>query len=144
MELWKGYCGTHALITSEAIDKLRGEHPKAEFIMHPECGCTTKSMHLADQVLSTEAMVKYTGVSPCKEFIVATEVGILHRMKQHNPEKKFYPASEQAVCRYMKLNTLEKLVLSLERMEYEIRVPKPLAEKALLPIQRMLSISENP
>ena len=140
MQLWKGYCATHALITSEAIDQLRAEHPKAEFIMHPECGCTTKSMHLADQVLSTEAMVKYTKTSPSKEFIVATEVGILHRMRQDNPKKNFYPASEQAVCRYMKLNTLEKVVRSLERLEYEIKVPKALAERALLPIQRMLSI----
>ena len=140
MEVWKGYCGTHALITSEAVDKLRAEHPKAEFIMHPECGCTTKSMHLADQVLSTEAMVKYTHCSPAKEFIIATEVGILHRMKQQDPEKKFYPASDQAVCPYMKLNIMEKLVLSLERMEHEIRVPKAIAQKAIVPIQRMLSI----
>lgn len=140
IQLWKGYCPTHALITSETIDKMRAEYPEAEFIMHPECGCTTKSMHLADQVLSTEAMVHYARTSPSKEFIVATEVGILHRMRQENPTKRFYPASEQAVCRYMKLNTLEKVVQSLERLEYEVKVPKELAERALLPIQRMISI----
>ncbi len=140
IQLWKGYCPTHALITSEAIDKMRSEHPEAEFIMHPECGCTTKSMHLADQVLSTEAMVHYAKASPSQEFIVATEVGILHRMRQENPEKKFYPASEQAVCRYMKLNTLEKVVQSLERLEYEVKVPRELADRAFLPIQRMISI----
>lgn len=140
IQLWKGYCPTHALISSESINQLRAEHPEAEFIMHPECGCTTKSMHLADQVLSTEAMVRYAKSSPAREFIVATEVGILHRMRQENPEKKFYPASEQAVCRYMKLNTLEKVVHSLERLEYEVKVPRELAERALLPIKRMLSI----
>lgn len=140
IELWQGYCPTHALITSEKIDRMREDHPAAEFIMHPECGCMTKSMHLADQVLSTESMVHYVKQTPVREFIVATEVGILHRMKQQNPAKEFYAASEQAVCGYMKLNTLEKVVQSLERLEYEVKVPRELAEKALLPIQRMISI----
>lgn len=140
MTLWRGYCPSHVLIQSEDINRLRAEHPNAEFLMHPECGCLTKSMHLADKILSTEGMTRYAKESPAKEFIVATETGILHRMRRENPEKKFYPASEHAVCHYMKMNTLEKVVESLENLQYEVRVPKELAERALLPIERMLAI----
>jgi len=141
MELWRGYCPSHVLIQSEDINQLRAEHPKAEFIMHPECGCLTKSMHLADRILSTEGMTRYVKESSAKEFIVATETGILHRMRKENPAKKFYPASEFAVCNYMKMNTLEKVVESLENLQYEVKVPKELAERARLPIERMIAIT---
>ncbi len=140
IHLWKGYCPTHVLIQSEEINQLRAEHPNAEFIMHPECGCLTKSMHLADKILSTEGMIRYAKESPAQEFIVATETGVLHRMRKDNPQKNFIPASEHAVCRYMKMNTLEKVVESLENLQYEVKVPKDLAERALLPIERMLAI----
>lgn len=141
MHLWRGYCPSHVLIQSEEIKKLRADHPKAEFLMHPECGCLTKSMHLADRILSTEGMTRYVKESSAEEFIVATETGILHRMKKENPGKKFYPASEQAVCHYMKMNTLEKVVESLENLQYEVKVPKELARRALLPIERMIAIT---
>ena len=140
MHLWQGYCPSHVLIQSEDIKRLRAEHPKAEFLMHPECGCLTKSMHLADRILSTEGMTRYAKESRAKEFIVATETGILHRMRKENPDKKFYPASEHAVCHYMKMNTLEKVVESLENLQYEVKVSRELAERALLPIERMLAI----
>lgn len=140
MELWRGYCPTHMLIQSSEIQKLRAAHPKAEFIMHPECGCLTKSMHLADRILSTEGMIRYVNESPAKEFIVATETGILHRMQKDHPEKLFIPASPSAVCSYMKMNTLEKIVNSLENMQHEVKVPEELARKAYLPIQRMMEI----
>lgn len=140
MELWRGYCPTHMLIQSRDIEALRAAHPGAEFIMHPECGCLTKSMHLADRILSTEGMVRYVNESPAKEFIVATETGILHRMQKDHPEKTFIPASPQAVCSYMKMNTLEKVVRSLETLQFEVKVPEELAKKAYLPIQRMLEI----
>jgi len=141
IHLWRGYCPSHVLIQSADIDRLRAEHPRAEFIMHPECGCLTKSMHLADRVLSTEGMTRYVKGSPAKEFIVATETGILHRMRKENPEKRFIPASEFAVCNYMKMNTLEKVVESLENLQYEVKVPKELADRARLPIERMISIT---
>ncbi len=141
MHLWQGYCPSHVLIQSADIQKLRARYPKAEFIMHPECGCLTKSMHLADRILSTEGMVKYVKESAAREFIVATETGILHRMRKENPEKKFYPASEFAVCHYMKMNTPEKVAESLENLQYEVKVPKEIAEKALLPIERMVAIT---
>lgn len=140
MELWRGYCPTHMLIQSAEIEKLRSANPGAEFIMHPECGCLTKSMHLADRILSTEGMIRYVNESPAKKFIVATETGILHRMQKDHPEKTFIPASPQAVCSYMKMNTLEKIVTSLEEMKYEVKVPAELAKKAYLPIQRMMEI----
>jgi len=141
--LWKGYCHVHVMITSERIAQLKKEHERAELIMHPECGCLTKSIQYADQVLSTEGMVQYVRRSKSPEFIVATETGILHKMRKENPEKKFIPATDRAVCNYMKLNTLEKLVLSLERMQYEVKVPEPIRSRALLPIERMLKVSSN-
>ncbi len=140
IELLRGYCPTHVMIQSEDIEKLRQEHPGAEFIMHPECGCLTRSMHLADRIVSTEGMVRYVKDSPAKEFIVATETGILHRMQKDNPGKNFIPASGQAVCQYMKMNTMEKIVHSLEALEIEVKVPRELADRARLPIERMLAI----
>ncbi len=141
MTIWKGYCPSHTLIQSSEISTLRKANPEAEFLMHPECGCLTKSMHLADKILSTEGMVKYVGQSSAKKFIIATETGILHRMQRDHPEKCFIPASPQSVCGYMKMNTLEKIVDSLENLRYEVKVPKALADKARLPIERMVSIS---
>ena len=140
MELWRGYCPTHTMIQSSAIDALRQEHPDAEFLMHPECGCLTRSMHLADKILSTEGMVQYVRESQAKEFIIATETGILHRMRQQKPDKIFIPASAQATCSYMKMNTLEKMVESLEKLQHEVKVPEDLARRAYLPIQRMIEI----
>lgn len=141
MTIWKGYCPSHTLIQSSEINALRKQHPEAEFLMHPECGCLTKSMHLADKILSTEGMVRYVGESKAKTFIIATETGILHRMQQDHPDKVFIPASPQSVCGYMKMNTLEKIVDSLENLRYEVKVPKELADRARLPIERMVSIS---
>ncbi len=141
MTIWKGYCPSHTLIQSSEINALRKQHPEAEFLMHPECGCLTKSMHLADKILSTEGMVRYVGESKAKKFIIATETGILHRMQQDHPEKLFIPASPQSVCGYMKMNTLEKIVDSLEHLRHEVKVPKELADRARLPIERMVAIS---
>lgn len=141
MTIWKGYCPSHTLIQSSEVNALRKLHPEAEFLMHPECGCLTKSMHLADKILSTEGMVRYVGESNAKKFIIATEVGILHRMQQDHPEKVFIPASPQSICGYMKMNTLEKIVDSLENLRHEVKVPKELADRARLPIERMVAIS---
>ncbi|MBI4367995.1 MAG: quinolinate synthase NadA [Candidatus Omnitrophica bacterium] len=143
MTLWKGYCHVHVMIQSERIARLRKEHEHAELIMHPECGCLTKSMSYADQILSTEGMVQYVRKSEAPEFIVATETGILHKMRKENPDKNFIPATDQAVCNYMKQNTLEKIVSSLEQMRHEVRVPEALRKRAVLPIERMLEVSSN-
>ncbi len=140
MTIWKGYCHVHMMINSERIETLRQENPNAEFLVHPECSCMTKVMHKADHVLSTEGMIKHVRESKAGEFIVATETGILHKMRKEHPEKNFTPAVENAVCGYMKMNTLEKIVESLEKMQHEIRVPEAVAKRALLPIQRMLAV----
>ena len=140
IQLWKGYCPAHAAILPETIDRLREEHPEAEFLMHPECGCTTKQMHLADQVLSTEGMVQYVSRSPAKEFIIATETGLLHRLRTQHPEKTFHPASEYATCHHMQRNTLEKAFMSLVKMQHVVTVDPHIAERAVKPIQRMLEI----
>ena len=140
IHLWKGYCPAHAAILPEQVDALREQHPDAEFLMHPECGCTTKQMHLADAVLSTEGMVRHVERSEAKEFIIATETGLLHRLQQTHPEKTFYAASEHAGCQYMQRNTLEKVLLSLSRMQHRVTVPPEIAAKAVLPIERMLAI----
>ena len=139
--LWKGYCPSHSLIQSSEIDALKKEYPQSEFLMHPECGCLTKSMHLADKILSTEAMTTYVKESSAKEFIIATEIGILYRMQKENPDKIFIPASPDSNCSYMKMNTLEKIVICLENLTHEVKVPKEIADKARLPIERMVSIS---
>ena len=141
LHLWKGYCHAHMKISSEHIDELRRDHPNAEFLMHPECGCLTKSMQFADKILSTEGIVKHVNDSPAGEFIIATEVGIIDRLKRVQPKKKFYPAGEYATCEYMKLNTLEKMVNALERLQYVVKVPKDIADRARVPLKRMLALS---
>ena len=141
IHLWKGYCPAHAAILPEQIDELRAQHPEAEFLMHPECGCTTKQMDLADQVLSTEGMVQYVNRSAAREFIIATENGLLHRLRTQYPEKRFYPASEHASCHHMQRNTLDKAFMSLVRMQHVVTVDPAIAARAVLPIQRMLDLA---
>ncbi len=140
IDLWKGYCPAHALIDPDHIIALKKEHPKAEFVMHPECGCLTKSMHLADRIASTDGMIRYVREAPAREFIIGTETGILHRMQKENPDKTFYAAGDNAACSHMKRNTLEKIVHSLEALEYPIEVPPEIARRAFLPLQRMMSL----
>src|SRR3989338_3563411 len=127
IHLWKGYCPAHAAILPEKVDELREEHPEAEFLMHPECGCTTKDMNLADEVLSTEGMVQHVRRSPAKEFIIATETGLLHRLTTQHPEKTFYAGSEHATCHHMQRNTLEKTFLSLEKLQHVVTVDQAIA-----------------
>ena len=141
IHLWKGYCPAHAAILPEKVDELRAAHPEAEFLMHPECGCTTKQMHLADQVLSTEGMVQHVNRSAATEFIIATENGLLHRLRTQHPQKRFYPASEHASCHHMQRNTLEKAFMALVKMQPVVTVDPQIAERAIRPIQRMLDIT---
>ena len=142
MHLWPGYCHVHNKIKTEDIRRLKADHPKAKFIMHPECGCSTSCMSLADKVASTEGILKHCAGSDDKEFIIGTEVGILHRLGKENPGKVFHPATAEASCEFMKLNTLEKLLWSLEDLEHKVVVPEPIAKKARGAIQRMLEISD--
>lgn len=134
--IWKGFCPTHARILPEAILAQWRLHPQAKVIVHPEN--RPEVIALADQVLSTGGMSKFVREDGAQEFIVGTEVGILHRMKKENPEKIFYPVSEVAVCPNMKRTTLEKILWSLEEMTFEIQVPPEIMARARGCIQRML------
>ena len=150
MFIWAGECHVHAGITPSDIDRKLESMANAEFLVHPECSCTSPMLYdIASgsyknrqvQVLSTEGMMNYAKNSNSSEFVVATETGILYRMKQQNPEKTFVPASDKAECQYMKMITLDKVYDSLVNEEYEVKVPKNIALKARLAIDRMLSIS---
>ena len=136
--LWPGYCPTHHRILAEDIRKARGEHPGAEVVVHPEC--TSDVIALADHVASTTGILRVCRESAAAEFIIGTEIGLLHRLRKENPSKRFYPASPLSDCPNMKINTLEKMVWSLEEMIYPITVPEPIAAKARLAIQRMLEV----
>ena len=150
MSIWAGECHVHAGITPEDVKEKLNTLNQAEFLIHPECSCTTPMMYdVANgsyssnqvQILSTEGMMNHVKNSKSNEFVVATETGILYRMKQQNPTKKFIPASEQAECEYMKMITLNKVYNSLLNDTTVVTVPKDTADKARLAIERMLSIS---
>jgi len=140
IHLWNGSCHTHLRIRPEPIFDLKKEHPQAEFLMHPECGCLTACMKIADRILSTDGILKRAKESNAKEFIIATETGILHRLKKENPLKTFYPAAQEAACEFMKKNTLEKVLWSLEDLVYEVKVPEEIALKARIALERMMQI----
>jgi len=150
MLIWAGECHVHAGITPENVKEKLNSLAHAEFLIHPECSCTTPMMYdVANgsynsnqvQILSTEGMMNHVKNSKSNEFVVATETGILYRMKQQNPTKKFIPASENAECEYMKMITLDKVYNSLLNETTVITVPKEIADKARLAIERMLEIS---
>jgi len=150
MLIWAAECHVHAGITPEHVNEKLNSLINAEFLIHPECSCTTPMMYdVANgsyksnqvQILSTEGMMNHVKTSKSNEFVVATETGILYRMKQQNPNKKFIPASENAECEYMKMITLEKVYDSLLNEKNVVTVPKETALKARLAIERMLTIS---
>lgn len=136
--LWSGFCPTHARILPEDVLKQKELHPKAVVLAHPEC--TSEVLQLADQILSTEGMCRYIVSSPDDEFIVATEVGILHRMGKMSPSKRFYPVSDLAVCPNMKRINLEKVLNALEEKVFEITVPNDIASRARGCIEKMLAV----
>jgi quinolinate synthase len=136
---WGGYCPTHARILPENIIQAQKLHPRAKVLVHPEC--KPQLTELADVVASTEKMCAYVQNTPDTEFIIGTEIGIIHRMKKENPEKSFYPASDKATCPNMKRITLEKVLWSLEDLTYEITVPQDIMDKARLSIERMLQVT---
>ena len=150
--VWMGECHVHAGIDPEHINLMRDEHPDAEFLVHPECGCTTSVLDAVSsgavssrqlQVLSTEGMIRRPAESESQVFIVATEIGILHRLRKENPSKVFHAANDRASCAYMKVTTLPKVLSALQNMEHRITVPADVAAKAKLAIDRMVAIGGN-
>jgi quinolinate synthase len=149
LHIWDGACHVHEKIGELNLSEKQEEYPDAEILIHPECGCSTSCMMKSamyfdckdGHIHSTSGMLERAHESEAEEFVVATETGILHRMRKENPDKKFYPANENAVCEYMKMITLEKLYGSLKYDQHEVKVPGELAKRAHLPIERMLSIA---
>jgi quinolinate synthase len=150
MFIWAGECHVHAGITPEDIAKKLDSMKDAELLIHPECSCTTPMMYDVASgsfdnrkvsILSTEGMLNHVNNSQSKSFVVATETGILYKMRQQNPDKTFIPASEKAECQYMKMITLKKVYDTLVQEKNQVIVPKEIADKARLAIERMLAIS---
>src|SRR5438309_3053113 len=152
LRIWMGECHVHAGIDPEHLDAMRSAHPDAELLIHPECGCTSSTLYRVSSgdfdgpatiVASTAGMVRRAAASPAATFIVATEVGILHRMEKMAPGKRFLAAREDAVCQYMKRITPEKVALALEQLAARIRVDATVARRARTAIDRMLAITEH-
>ena len=146
MTLWRGNCYVHVEFTHASIMRIRHEFPDAPLVAHPEC---TKAVRmLADEICSTEKMVEFCKRTPAKHIIIATEFGMVHRLKKECPGKEFIPAPTDNCrcneCRYMKMNTLEKLYDCMANLEPRIELPPEILKRARLPIDRMLEISARP
>ena len=149
IHVWMGECHVHAGIDPENIRLQRSLHPEAEFLIHPECGCATSVVEAVSagdvdpsgvHILSTEGMIRRPGESDADTFIVATEVGILHRLRRAYPGKAFFAANERASCAYMKVTTLPKVLEAIDKLQHRITVPADIARRASLAIERMVSI----
>jgi quinolinate synthase len=143
LTIWLGECHVHAGIRPADIERWEREAPDAELLVHPECGCASQAMAFGNertQILSTEKMVDYARRSPKQRFLIATETGILHRLQKEAPGKTFEPVREDAVCRFMKVTTLEKVRDSLVEMQHRIIVEPEIADRARLAIERMVAI----
>jgi quinolinate synthase len=149
MHIWMGECHVHAGIRPTDVTSVLAQHPDAELLVHPECGCSTSNLYLAAEgvlpgdrtrILSTGGMLRHADESEATEFVVATETGILHQMQRRNPHKRFIPANPDAVCPFMKRITLEKVYQALAENRHLITVPDDIAERARLAIERMICI----
>jgi quinolinate synthase len=150
LHVWDGECHVHAGIRPKDIEQVRAEHPGADFLIHPECGCSTSVMEYSaagdiapDRVhmLSTGGMLRYAQTArPGQTAIVATEIGMLHPLREAAPDTEFVAANERAACTYMKMITLPKLRDALRDLVHEVKVPAAIAERARVPIERMIAI----
>jgi len=144
LTIWLGECHVHAGIRPADIERWQADAPDAELLVHPECGCASQCMAFGNErthILSTEGMVDFARRSDKQRFLVATEVGILHRLNKEAPGKRFEAVSERAICQYMKMITLEKLCDSLRDWRHEVTVPAETAAKARRAIERMVAIA---
>ncbi len=143
MELWKGNCYVHVEYTRRSIERIQAEYPASPVVAHPECTAAVRM--LADEVCSTEKMLSYCRDHPSDSFIIVTESGMLHRLRREMPEKTFIPGPTDhcacADCRFMKMNTLEKLHDALLNLEPEIVLPEAIRARAEVPLRRMLEWS---
>jgi quinolinate synthase len=135
---WEGFCIVHDRYTPADVREARARHPGAELLVHPEC--RPEVIDLADGVYSTSGIIRHACRSPGREFVIGTEVGILHRLGKECPEKRCYPLSEKAVCVNMKKTDLSKVFNALDRMEPRVTVPEETARRARRAIDRMLAV----
>lgn len=149
MHIWAGECHVHAAIRPAMVERQRAALPGAELLIHPECGCVSSTMHYlatgklsaeGTHILSTEGMIRHAAASGATQFVVATEIGVLHRMRKANPAKEFLPIDESISCKYMKLITLEKVRDSLRDMTHVVTVAPELAARARTAIERMIAL----
>ncbi len=136
--LWPGYCHVHVIITEEDIKNAKAEHPDAVVMAHPECTEPVKAV--SDQLLSTSQMLRFAAQSQAKQFIIATEVGIIHALKKQNPQAEFIPATKRAVCPNMKRINLEKVLWSLQDLQYKVTIPQDIRIKAKKALDMMVEI----
>jgi quinolinate synthase len=138
MIIWDGFCPTHQRILPQNILELKEKYKDAKIVVHPEC--RKEVLDLADKVASTSGIIKYVKEDNHNRYIIGTEAGLLHRLRKEVPNKEFFLASPLAVCANMKKITLEKILWSLEDLAPQVKVPDHIREKALIPIERMLSL----
>jgi quinolinate synthase len=136
---WDGYCYVHNNILAKDVRARKERHPEAEVWVHPEC--RPEVIDLADRVLSTGKMIKEARTTERREIVIGTESGIIYRLQKENPDKVFYPVKELALCANMKKITLEKVLFSMENMEFEIKVAPEISDKARVAIERMIKIT---
>lgn len=145
IRVWMGECHVHAAIDAESMADKSKRFPNAEVLVHPECGCTTRALALPldgvdMHILSTDSMLTRARSSTSQTFIIATEIGLLHRLRQESPNKQFVAAQENALCPFMNLISLEKIRDSLLYQKHPITIPEPIRRRAILPLERMVSI----
>ena len=150
MHIWPGECHVHAKLTASEINVMQNNYSDADFLVHPECGCVSNILFQLSEgvinndntkILSTGGMIDYAKKSNAKDFVVATETGILHQLQKQNPKKKFHPVKENAVCEYMKMITLEKVYKSLNEEVYEVKVAEEIANNAIKPKSTIINIT---
>lgn len=139
--LWEGFCPAHHYVKASEIRKAKDEHPDALVMAHPECH--TEVIELSDAALSTSGMLRFAAESNANEFIVATEIGMLYPLSKQNPSKQFYCPSPALICPNMKTTTLELVKGALEEKKHEVKVPTEVANRARIPIERMLAVPRD-
>ncbi|MDD2901741.1 MAG: quinolinate synthase NadA [Syntrophales bacterium] len=138
---WEGWCNVHDGLSPEEVLECKAAHPQALFLAHPECN--PEVLDLADEIRSTSGMLKYVLESPEKEFIIGTEKGIIHRLRQENPGKLFYSPSKRLICRPMKRITLTDVIKALQENRHQITVPEEIRVRALKAVERMLAVPRD-
>lgn len=152
LHVWMGECHVHAGIDGRTLQQQVAANPDAELFIHPECGCATSALYLAGEnvvpaervrVLSTGGMIDAAGRTSARKVLVATETGLLHQLRQVNPATEFAPVNPRAECRYMKMNTPEKLIASLREEVHEVTVPAETARRARAAVERMIAVGQS-